>query len=244
MPFRKRFPVCICLTICKDRVFLSELLASVSCLDVIPESGKIVIIDTCISLKVAFQAMMENGTCAALVAADVATDIRCAPLWDSSKKDFVGLMTLSDFINILRFHYAQTPPGSRLAVSHLLEGKKIIQCKGTAKLAASDVTFVLPDMEMAKAYRELLTIRPEDHLFNAAKRLVYYKIHRMPLQDPRDRSVVGIVTHSNIVHHLMSLLPTPRPLLFGLTLGELRIGKYDDLVYVQPVSPQDVWGLP
>ncbi len=39
------------------------MLASHTCWEVIPDSGKIVIIDTGISVKSAFSAMMENGTC-------------------------------------------------------------------------------------------------------------------------------------------------------------------------------------
>jgi hypothetical protein len=39
------------------------------------------------------------------VAAAVAADMQAAPLWDSSQRKFVGLMTVTDFIDILR-HYS------------------------------------------------------------------------------------------------------------------------------------------
>lgn len=38
--------------------------------------------------------------------------VRAAPLWDSAKQDFVGMLTISDFILILN-HYYQSPTVSR-----------------------------------------------------------------------------------------------------------------------------------
>ena len=43
-------------------------------------------------MKKAFFALVANG-------------IRAAPLWDSSNQAFVGMLTITDFINILRHHY-------------------------------------------------------------------------------------------------------------------------------------------
>ena len=43
-------------------------------------------------MKKAFFALVANG-------------LRAAPLWDSSKQTFVGMLTITDFINILRHHY-------------------------------------------------------------------------------------------------------------------------------------------
>lgn len=33
------------------------------------------------------------------------TGVRAAPLWDSAKHCFVGMLTITDFINILRTYY-------------------------------------------------------------------------------------------------------------------------------------------
>lgn len=34
--------------------------------------------------------------------------VRAAPLWDSARHEFVGMLTITDFINILR-HYYKAP---------------------------------------------------------------------------------------------------------------------------------------
>lgn len=43
-------------------------------------------------MKKAFFALVTNG-------------VRAAPLWDSKKQSFVGMLTITDFINILHRYY-------------------------------------------------------------------------------------------------------------------------------------------
>ena len=59
----------------------------------VPASGKIVVLDICLQAQVAFQALIENR-------------IKSAPLWDSEKCNYVGMVTVTDFIDIVR-HYHQ-----------------------------------------------------------------------------------------------------------------------------------------
>ena len=63
-----------------------------TCYETIPASGKIVVLDVSLDVKVAFRALIENR-------------IKSAPLWDSEIGDYVGMITVSDFINILRHFY-------------------------------------------------------------------------------------------------------------------------------------------
>lgn len=53
-------------------------------------------------MKKAFFALVANG-------------IRAAPLWDSANQEFVGMLTITDFINILRHHY-KSPIVRRVAM--------------------------------------------------------------------------------------------------------------------------------
>jgi DNA mismatch repair ATPase MutL len=54
----------------------------------IPHSGKVVIFDSQLVVKHAFDAMLIH-------------DLSCAPVWDSWKKKYVGLLSVSDFLDIL-----------------------------------------------------------------------------------------------------------------------------------------------
>lgn len=50
------------------------------------------VFDTQLLVKKAFFALVSNG-------------VRAAPLWDSAQQDFVGMLTITDFIHILRKYH-------------------------------------------------------------------------------------------------------------------------------------------
>jgi len=62
------------------------------CYDLIPTSAKLVILDTGLSLKKAFYAMLETG-------------VRSCPVWSSASQTYVGLVTLTDFISVIQKNY-------------------------------------------------------------------------------------------------------------------------------------------
>lgn len=75
-----------------SKKMLQDFFKSYKCKCLIPESGKIVVLDTTLPVKAALQALEENN-------------VKSAPLWDSSVRDYVGIITVSDFIEILlHFH--------------------------------------------------------------------------------------------------------------------------------------------
>lgn len=73
----------------------ARILRTHSCYDKLPTSARIVVFDVQLLVKKAFYALVQNG-------------VRSAPLWDSARQKFVGMITISDFINIL-LHYYQSP---------------------------------------------------------------------------------------------------------------------------------------
>lgn len=66
-----------------------DFLASHTAYELIPESGKVVLIDVDFSVRKAFHALSEQG-------------IASAPLWDRSAQDVVGMISASDFIETLK----------------------------------------------------------------------------------------------------------------------------------------------
>jgi 5'-AMP-activated protein kinase regulatory gamma subunit len=168
---------------------------------VIPESGKIVIIDTRISIKNAFFALMEN-------------EIRCAPLWDSHKKQFVGMITMTNFINLLCHLHSRS---DKAAILKELEDRQIS-------------VFAEIGGDRAAPVSALITTTPEDTLLNAARLLATRNIHRIPIVDPRDNCIIHIVTHVRIIRHLVSQLPNPRPAVFNRSIAELKVGTFSKIV--------------
>ena len=83
------------------------------CYDIIPVSAKLVAFDTQLAVKKAFFALLSNGmfeiSCSnwipMILIKFCLTGVRAAPLWDSSRHSFVGMLTITDFILILRSYY-------------------------------------------------------------------------------------------------------------------------------------------
>ncbi|KAJ6359764.1 hypothetical protein OIU77_003885 [Salix suchowensis] len=68
---------------------ISAFLSSHTAYELLPESGKVIALDVTLPVKQAFHILYEQG-------------IPVAPLWDFCKGQFVGVLTASDFILILR----------------------------------------------------------------------------------------------------------------------------------------------
>ncbi|KAK9839636.1 hypothetical protein WJX81_002159 [Elliptochloris bilobata] len=66
-----------------------DFLRGHSCYELIPESGKVVLLDTGLPIRQAFHALHEQG-------------VASAPLWDADTVSVVGMISASDFIFILR----------------------------------------------------------------------------------------------------------------------------------------------
>jgi len=65
-----------------------------TCYDIMPKSSKLVVFDTQLAVKKAFFALVYNG-------------VRAAPLWDTKQQRFIGLLTITDFILILKKYYKE-----------------------------------------------------------------------------------------------------------------------------------------
>lgn len=91
--------------------YYALLMNSSTCYDIIPSSTKIVVFDTSLRVSFMFQPYMNYYSSLSLhqvkkaFFALVANGLRAAPLWDSARQAFVGMLTITDFINILRHHY-------------------------------------------------------------------------------------------------------------------------------------------
>ncbi|XP_068026919.1 5'-AMP-activated protein kinase subunit gamma-1-like [Melanerpes formicivorus] len=100
----------------RHRGAYTAFMKSHCCYDLIPTSSKLVVFDTSLQVKKAFFALVTNG-------------VRAAPLWDSKKQSFVGMLTITDFINILHRYYK-----SPMVQIYELEEHKIETWRGSPVL--------------------------------------------------------------------------------------------------------------
>ncbi|XP_078408785.1 5'-AMP-activated protein kinase subunit gamma-1-like isoform X3 [Cetorhinus maximus] len=94
------------------------------CYDAIPTSSKLVVFDITLQVKKAFLAMVANG-------------VRAAPLWNSKEQCFVGMLTITDFINILHRYYTSPMVQIYELEQHRIETWREIYLQGSFKKLTS-----------------------------------------------------------------------------------------------------------
>ncbi|XP_057898144.1 5'-AMP-activated protein kinase subunit gamma-1 isoform X1 [Melospiza georgiana] len=205
------------------------------CYDLIPTSSKLVVFDTSLQVKKAFFALVTNG-------------VRAAPLWDSKKQSFVGeqkglggisdpwgilggwqdpphpacpppgMLTITDFINILHRYYK-----SPMVQIYELEEHKIETWR---------------EVYLQDSFKPLVCISPNASLFDAVSSLIRNKIHRLPVIDPGSGNTLYILTHKRILKFLkLFISEVPKPEFMARSLEELQIGTYRNIAVVGTSTP-------
>ncbi|KAG7241002.1 hypothetical protein INR49_026032 [Caranx melampygus] len=187
-----------------DATVYMNFMKSHCCYEAIPTSSKLVIFDTTLQVKKAFFALVANG-------------LRAAPLWDSKLQRFVGMLTITDFINILHCYYK-----SPLVQMYELESHKIETWR---------------DFYLKYSSNFLISISPEASLFDAVYSLLKYKIHRLPVIDPVSGNVLHILTHKRILKFLHIFgRRVPKPAFIQRPIQELGIGTFRNIASVQQTA--------
>ena len=145
-----------------------------------------------------------------------------APLWDPVKCQFVGVLTVTDFIDILRHYRATGSDVSALAVS------SIAQILGG--LAASS-----SGQQQAAVLRPFQGADSACSLKQACQQLLTTGQDFLPIVFAEDMRVLACITYTNILEHLVTHFREQRR-LFDDSITDLGIGTYGDKVVT--VNPQ------
>ncbi|XP_015368180.1 PREDICTED: 5'-AMP-activated protein kinase subunit gamma-1 isoform X2 [Diuraphis noxia] len=167
--------------------------------DLIPTSAKLVVFDTQLIVKKAFFALVYNG-------------VRAAPLWDNKRQQFVGMLTITDFIRILQKYYSSSSSSMEELEEHKLDTWR-------------------NELHQDRP-QELISIGPDMSLYYAIETLINNKIHRLPVIDPATGNVLYIVTHKRILRFLLLYVrinDLPKPAYLSQSLEELKIGTFENI---------------
>ncbi|XP_075685238.1 5'-AMP-activated protein kinase subunit gamma-3 isoform X2 [Rhinoderma darwinii] len=188
----------------EDAGVYMEFMMKNRCYDAIPTSCKLVVFDTSLQIKKAFLALVANG-------------VRAAPLWDSKQHCFVGMLTITDFINILHRYYK-----APMVQIYELEEHKIETWR---------------EVYLQSSFKPLIYIAPGDSLFHAVYSLIKNKIHRLPVMEPTSGNILHIFTHKRLLKFLHIFGGTiPRPRFLQRTIQELAIGTFRDVAIIHDTS--------
>ncbi|KAL8763683.1 MAG: hypothetical protein Q9184_000578 [Pyrenodesmia sp. 2 TL-2023] len=168
--------------------------------DVLPLSFRLIVFDTSLLVKKSLSILIQNG-------------IVSAPLWDSKTSTFAGLLTNSDYINLIQYYWQNPDAVNRIDQFKLNSLRDIERAIGVSPL-------------------ETASIHPTRPLYEACRRMLETRARRIPLVDTDDETgramVVSVVTQYRILKfvavnvHETQLLRKP--------LRHLKLGTYKDLV--------------
>ncbi|KAG7525462.1 hypothetical protein JOB18_027073 [Solea senegalensis] len=188
-----------------ERDIYTRFMKCHKCYDIIPTSSKLVVFDTTLQVKKAFFALVANG-------------VRAAPLWESKNQSFVGMLTITDFINILTRYYK-----SPMVQIYELEEHKIETWR---------------ELYLQETFKPLVHISPDTSVFDAVFSLIKNKIHRLPVIDPVTGNALYILTHKRILKFLqLFLCEMPMPAFMKQSLEELSVGTYTNIAFIHPDTP-------
>ena len=162
------------------REIILSILRNTMCYSLMPESGKVVVFDSSLPVKHAFRALAEH-------------DIKCAPVWQSSADEadskFIGLMTVTDFADILHF-YAQDLNSFSRKVGELERSTVGRWCTFRKRNKQTQIS------------RPFVYTKPDEPIFNAIYRMHQYFIHRMPVR--HSQSILCILNHQSILRYVFN----------------------------------------
>jgi len=139
-----------------------------------------------------------------------------ASLWDPSVRQFVGLLTVADFIDILRYYRK-----ARLDVGQL------------SSKSISDILCDPNTCKLLKHGNRFLGADATASLYNACEVLHTNNVDFLPILLPDDMRVLSTVTYTHVLEHLVTHFREQRR-LFDDSVYDLGIGTYTNVITVQP----------
>lgn len=177
------------------------------CYDIVPTSSKLVVFDTQLPVSKAFFALVYNG-------------VRAAPLWDSLAQEFVGMLTITDFIQILHKYY------------------KNDQMEDGVKLEEHKISTWRDIFKSDSSLRPFITVDPAESLYRAVQLLCEHKIHRLPVMEHATGNILYILTHKRLIKFLhLYISDLPKPAFMDKTPKELGIGSWENICTISKSTP-------
>lgn len=139
--------------------------------DVLPVSYRLIVLDTSLLVKKSLNILLQNN-------------IVSAPLWNNKTSRFAGLLTSSDFINVIQYYF-QFPEKFELVDQLTLDGLRDIE------------------KDIGVTPIETVYIHPFKSLYEACVKMLESKARRIPLIDEDEKThreiVVSVLTQYRIL---------------------------------------------
>ena len=224
------------------REAIQSFLQSRRCFELIRPSGKVVVFETKIPIQFAFYALLEH-------------EMMAAPLWDSQRREFAGLMTITDFVDVLRYyHDAHGQCGAAIEVLASRSLAQILDDAGSGphfkhatehtRTTREESSLTTEEQRqrnsnrgpLAETYGSLVAVDADASLFAACSLMRSKRRRFLPVVAPDDCGVLAVVTHVDILRYFVEHFRDERR-LFDAPLSDLGIGTFQDLAVVTRNTP-------
>lgn len=190
---------------------IRQFIRSKTCYDVLPVSFRMIVLDTDLLVKKSLTILTQNN-------------IVSAPLWNSKTCTFAGLLTVSDFINVIQYYH------QNVSYFQVLEDIEKLKLDGLRDIEKSIDSSPL----------ETISINPMRSLYEACERIRLTKAKRIPLIDYDDETyhevIVSVLTQYRILKFI-ALNCNKETKMLKKPLCDLSIGTYDDLATASMDTP-------
>lgn len=160
--------------------------------------------------------------------------MQAAPLWDPSICQFVGLLTVTDFIDVLRWYRKTGADVSTLAtrsIADILSDSQILSSVLLRHIPrrGADQNSNNTNPSLFNHHHTFISADTNTTLKQACKLLHQHSLDFLPVLIPDDMRVLATITYTTILKHLVTHFREQRR-LFDDTIYDLRIGTYHENV--------------
>ncbi|RKF80491.1 5'-AMP-activated protein kinase subunit gamma [Golovinomyces cichoracearum] len=187
------------LTICAAQNAIRDFLKIRTSYDVLPLSFRLIILDTDLLVKKSLTILLQNG-------------IVSAPLWDSHTSTFAGLLTTSDYINVVQYYWQNPDTLNQIDQFRLSSLRDIEKALGVSPL-------------------ETVSVNPTRPLYEACRQMLKTRARRIPLVDTDDETgrqmVVSVITQYRLLKFIaVNVVETEK---LKKSVSEIGLGTYGNL---------------
>ncbi|KAK2962658.1 putative 5'-AMP-activated protein kinase subunit gamma [Blattamonas nauphoetae] len=208
--------------IASEVIPIQDFLKTHTASDLVPESGKVVVLEIQLTIWDAFQGLQENG-------------ITSAPLWDNRRLEYAGILTVSDYVDIV-LHLSELKDEStfleQMQNMTLFEWRQLKQKQRKEYKQSCETQPLESGQTPPSVPTEIQLSRPafivghvDASLFDTSRLLLLYQIHRCPIYSPEYNTVLHIATQARILRYFVTHWKFPYlPKLLARTIADLNIG--------------------
>jgi len=175
--------------------------------DVLPLSYRLIVLDTALLVRKSLNILIQCG-------------IVSAPLWDSKTSTYAGLLTTSDYLNVVQYYWQNPDALAQIDQFKLNSLRDIERALGVTPI-------------------ETVSIHPLKTLYEACRRMLESRARRIPLVDIDDETqremVVSVLTQYRILKFVSVNVKETQ--MLRKPLRDLRVGSYQNLSFAHMDSP-------